>query len=73
LTLKDLHKIEESFTRVLNGFFHQRIDYPATPEADSPKKKSDEDLDSKPAKTYPLKLKKTKDGPPKDIDRTGTS
>lgn len=73
LTLKDLHKIEESFTRVLNGFFHQRIDYPATPEADSLKKKSDEDLDSKPAKTYPLRLKKIKDGPPKDIDRTGTS
>jgi len=73
LTLKDLHKIEESFTRVLNGFFHQRIDYPATPEADSLKKKSNEDLDSKPAKTYPLKLKKAKDGPPKDIDRTGTS
>jgi putative nucleotidyltransferase with HDIG domain len=73
LTLKDLHKIEESFTRVLNGFFHQRIEYPATPEADSLKKKSDEDLDSKPAKTYPLRLKKTKDSPPKDIDRTGTS
>jgi cyclic-di-AMP phosphodiesterase PgpH len=73
LTLKDLHKIEESFIRVLNGFFHQRIDYPAAPEGDSLKKKSDEDLDSKPAKTYPLRLKKTKDSPPKDIDRTGTS
>jgi len=73
LTLKDLHKIEDSFIRVLNGFFHQRVDYPETPEGDSLKKKSDEDLDSKPAKTYPLKLKKIKDGPPKDIDRTGTS
>ena len=73
LTLKDLHKIEESFTRVLNGFFHQRIDYPVTPDADSLKKKSDENLDSKPAKTYPLKLKKTKNGPPTDIGRTGTS
>jgi putative nucleotidyltransferase with HDIG domain len=28
LTLKNLHNIEESFTRVLTAFFHQRIRYP---------------------------------------------
>jgi putative nucleotidyltransferase with HDIG domain len=28
LTLKDLNKIAESFNRILNGIFHQRIDYP---------------------------------------------
>jgi len=28
LTLNDLNKIAESFTRTLNGIFHQRIDYP---------------------------------------------
>jgi putative nucleotidyltransferase with HDIG domain len=28
LTLKDLSSIEESFTRVLLGIYHQRIDYP---------------------------------------------
>lgn len=28
LTLKDLHKIEESFIHVLSGTFHQRVEYP---------------------------------------------
>jgi putative nucleotidyltransferase with HDIG domain len=28
LTLRDLHKIAECFTRILNGIFHHRIDYP---------------------------------------------
>jgi putative nucleotidyltransferase with HDIG domain len=72
LTLKDLQKIQESFDRILTAIFHQRIDYPSTgPE--SPKKRSDEDLDSKSAKTYPFKLKKNKKGGPKDIDRIGAS
>ena len=30
LTFNDLSKIAESFTRTLNGIFHQRIDYPET-------------------------------------------
>jgi len=28
LTLRDLHKIEESFIHVLSGTFHQRVEYP---------------------------------------------
>ena len=28
LTLKDLHKISESFVRVLMGIFHTRLEYP---------------------------------------------
>ena len=28
ITLHDLNKIAENFTRILNGIFHQRIDYP---------------------------------------------
>jgi hypothetical protein len=28
LTLRDLNSISETFTRILNGIFHQRIDYP---------------------------------------------
>jgi hypothetical protein len=28
LTLRDLNSISESFTRILNGIFHSRIDYP---------------------------------------------
>ena len=73
LTLKDLQKIEESFSRILTAIFHQRIDYPASPIHEAPKKVSDEDLDSKSTKTYPFRLKRDKKGSPKDIDRTGTS
>jgi putative nucleotidyltransferase with HDIG domain len=73
LTLKDLQKIQESFDRILTAIFHQRIDYPISTSSESPKKRNDEDLDSKPAKTYPPKLKKNQTGGPKDIDRIGTS
>lgn len=73
LTLKDLQKIQESFIRILTAFFHQRIDYPASTSSDSTKKRNDEDLDSKSAKTYSLKLKKNKKSGPKDIDRIGAS
>jgi putative nucleotidyltransferase with HDIG domain len=73
LTLKDLQKIEESFNRILTAIFHQRIDYPLSPGSESPKKRIDEDLDSKSAKTYPLRFKKNKKGGPKDIDRIGAS
>ncbi len=73
LTLKDLQKIQESFNRILTAIFHHRIDYPISTSSESPKKRNDEDLDSKPAKTYPPKLKKNQKGGPKDIDRIGTS
>ena len=70
LTLKDLQKIEESFIRILTAIFHQRIDYPvSTPE--SPKKRPDEDLDSKSAKTYPFRPKKSKKDGSSDIGRLG--
>jgi len=71
LTLKDLQKIQESFNRILNAIFHQRIDYPASTSTESPLKRNDEDLDSKSAKTYPLRFKKNKKGGPKDIGRVG--
>ena len=73
LTLKDLQKIQESFNRILTAIFHHRIDYPIPTSSESPKKRNDEDLDSKSAKTYPFKLKKNKKGGPKDIDRIGAS
>lgn len=73
LTLKDLQKIQESFNRILTAIFHQRIDYPSSTSSESPKKRNDEDLDSKSAKAYPLKLKKNKKGGPKDLDRIGAS
>jgi putative nucleotidyltransferase with HDIG domain len=73
LTLKDLQKIQESFDRILTAIFHQRIDYPISTSSESSKKRNDEDLDSKPSKTYPLKLKKNKKSGPKDIERIGVS
>jgi membrane-associated HD superfamily phosphohydrolase len=73
LTLKDLQKIQESFDRILNAIFHQRIDYPVSTNMESPLKRNDADLDSKSAKTYSLRLKKNKKGGPKDIDRIGIS
>ncbi len=57
LTLKNLHNIEESFTRILTAIFHQRIEYPAEPA-----KRTHEDLDSKPSKTVPFRLKRVKKG-----------
>lgn len=58
LTLKDLHNIEESFTRILTGIFHQRVDYPSMNNNEPNRKRDDENLDSKSAKTYPFRLKK---------------
>jgi putative nucleotidyltransferase with HDIG domain len=73
LTLKDLQKIQESFNRILTAIFHQRIDYPVSAGSESTKKRNDEDLDSKSAKTYPLRLKKDKKGGPKALDGVGAS
>ena len=46
LTLKNLHEIARSFTAILNGIFHQRIDYPepAHKGGDSPRKTEARDL-----------------------------
>jgi cyclic-di-AMP phosphodiesterase PgpH len=60
LTLKNLHNIEESFTRILTAFFHQRIEYPL-PSPVEPPKRTHENLDQKSAKTYPFRLKKVKE------------
>ncbi len=46
LTLKDLHLIAENFVRILNGFFHSRIEYPDKQEKD----KNDNSTDRKPPK-----------------------
>ncbi len=73
LTLKDLQKIEEGFIRILTGIFHQRIDYPSLPFIELQKKKNDENLDQKPAKTYPLRLKKDKTNSSKNIEHLRTS
>lgn len=33
LTLRDLHRIEEAFVKILIGVFHQRIDYPSAAQS----------------------------------------
>lgn len=73
LTLKDLQKIEESFSRTLTAYFHQRVNYPLYPSLEMNKKKNHEDLDSKSAKTYPFRLKKDKKGGPKGFGQLGTT
>ncbi len=72
LTLKDLHKIQESFSRILTAIFHPRIDYPSPVDSEV-QKRSDENLNSKSAKTYPFRLKKDKKNGPKDIGQLGSS
>ncbi len=42
LTLKDLHKIAKSFNTILNGIFHQRVEYPGT-EDQAKKRNGDSD------------------------------
>jgi putative nucleotidyltransferase with HDIG domain len=73
LTLRDLHQIEESFTRILTAIFHQRIDYPLPATTLPVKKRNNENLDSKSAKTYSFRPKKNKKVGPKDIGRLGAS
>jgi putative nucleotidyltransferase with HDIG domain len=48
LTLKDLHEIGNSFNRILNAIFHQRIGYPSGEEA-SKKKRNNGSPNSKSA------------------------
>ncbi|MDP8256217.1 MAG: HDIG domain-containing protein [Candidatus Alcyoniella australis] len=49
LTLRDLHKIAESFSHVLIGIFHQRIEYPDDErEENAPERESQSDTDPRP-------------------------
>ena len=48
LTLKDLHQIGDSFNRILNAIYHQRIGYPSGEEAGK-KKRNNGNLGSKSA------------------------
>jgi len=42
LTLKDMHNIAKSFTRVLTGIFHNRVEYPEPAYKEGSKKKDQE-------------------------------
>lgn len=62
LTLKDLRVISKSFSLILNGIFHQRIDYPGM-EFPGEKKRSDHTDKKQPEE------KKASNGKPKDPSR----
>jgi hypothetical protein len=54
LTLRDLHRIANSFARILAGIFHQRVEYPGIPLQESGKRRDDNgDQPAKPAKEDP--------------------
>jgi hypothetical protein len=42
LTLKNLHEIAKSFTGILNGIFHHRIDYPEPAHKGGDRKKTEQ-------------------------------
>src|SRR5690606_7016743 len=53
LTLKNLSTIADTFTRILTGIFHHRVDYPETSAKESnEKKESNENPNRKSAETY---------------------
>lgn len=53
LTLKNLNTIAETFTRILTGIFHHRVDYPESPQKETNgKKENNENPNRKLAETY---------------------
>jgi putative nucleotidyltransferase with HDIG domain len=70
LTLKDLHKIAKSFNAILNGIFHQRVEYP---EAADKVKKADGDTDSKQQRSQSGQAEPAKDASQADLRRLGMS
>jgi putative nucleotidyltransferase with HDIG domain len=70
LTLKDLHKIAKSFNTILNGIFHQRVEYP---EIADKVKNRDGDSDSKQQRAQPGQADFDRDTSQADLRRLGMS
>lgn len=70
LTLKDLHKIAKSFNTILNGIFHQRVEYP---EPADMVKRADGDTDSKQQRAQSGQVELLKDAAQADLRRLGMS
>jgi len=66
LTLKDLREIARSFTTVLNGIFHQRIDYPGS-AIPGEKRRSDN-----PDKKHPVEIRAADGQNPRTARDTAT-
>ncbi|MCX8012339.1 MAG: hypothetical protein N3A64_04235 [Desulfobacterota bacterium] len=71
LTLKDLNQIAKSFNRIINGIFHQRIEYPPRTSSVPIYPKKYEALDNEPTKETKDKLKNGQDGRERDLKRLG--
>jgi putative nucleotidyltransferase with HDIG domain len=70
LTLKDLHKIAKSFNTILNGIFHQRVEYPEP--ADKAKAKNG-DTDTKPQRAGAGSSERAGEEAQADLRRLGMS
>jgi putative nucleotidyltransferase with HDIG domain len=73
LTLRDLHRIANSFARILTGIFHHRVDYPGVQLQDFGRKRNENgDQSAKPAKEGPRRDAGAKKGGGKNAVRAGT-
>lgn len=70
LTLKDLHKIAKSFNNILNGIFHQRVEYP---DAVDKVKKKHADTDPKQQCAQSGQTEPAQDEAQTDLRRLGMS
>lgn len=73
LTLKDLNQIAKSFNRIINGIFHQRIEYPSKTLSVPIYPKKYEALDYESPKETKDKLKNGEEGGERDLKRLGIS
>jgi cyclic-di-AMP phosphodiesterase PgpH len=72
LTLKDLHQIAKSFNKVLNGIFHQRIEYPDfSQKGGLPKKAKNGNSHRKPPTVAKDQAKADQEQAQKDLKRLG--
>lgn len=74
LTLRDLHTIAKSFTRVINAIYHQRVEYPELlGELAGGTKRSNADSDQKPTKPAESTIPPDSPERPDNLRRLGLS
>lgn len=72
LTLKDMHQIAKSFTLILGGIFHQRIEYPESAAKGNGAKKADADSDQQQTKSDKDRTAKDKEKSEETLRRLGS-
>ncbi|MFH1146096.1 MAG: HDIG domain-containing metalloprotein [Pseudomonadota bacterium] len=73
LTLRDMHQIAKSFTRILTGIFHHRIEYPESAAKSNGAKRIDADTDQQQAKSDKDKQQRDKDKGRETLKRLGSA